>query len=63
MLIGPAFGLSQTVTPFPLLSNILYGIPGDPPGELCEQSRMYSLRLKEQVQFINRTIQGFDGFF
>lgn len=61
MLIGPAFGLTNTVVPFPLLSNILYEIPGDPPGELCDKSKEFWLKFREQISQINRTLNGLDG--
>jgi hypothetical protein len=61
LLFGPAFGLTNTIVPFPLLSNILYGIPEDPPTELCDTSTIFWLKLKEYIRLINRTLNGFDG--
>ncbi|CAF1663966.1 unnamed protein product, partial [Adineta ricciae] len=61
VLFGPVIGLTNTIVPFPLLSNILYGLPGDPPTELCDASRFYWLKLKDHILLVNRTINGFDG--
>ncbi|UJR29970.1 hypothetical protein I4U23_017517 [Adineta vaga] len=61
ILFGPAFGLGNTVVPFPSLSNILYGIPGDPPTEFCDKSKVLWSKLREQILSMNRTINGFDG--
>lgn len=63
VLIGPAVGLTNTAVPFPLLSNILYGIPGDPPSELCDASKLFWLKLKGHLDMITRTLNGFDGLF
>ncbi|CAF2045254.1 unnamed protein product [Rotaria magnacalcarata] len=60
-LIGPAYGLTNTAVPFPLLSNILYGIPEDPPRELCDTSKLFWSKLKNHIHFVNRTLNGFDG--
>lgn len=61
MLIGPAFGLTHTVVPIPFLSNILYEIPGDPPSELCDGSKVFWSKLKEHISSINRILNGIDG--
>jgi hypothetical protein len=61
ILIGPAFGLTNTVVPFPLLSNVFFDIPEDPSTEICDESRVYWLKLKEHIHSINRTLNGFDG--
>ncbi|CAF0984827.1 unnamed protein product [Rotaria sordida] len=61
ILIGPAFGLTNTAVPFPLLSNLLFGIAEDPPTALCDASKLFWLKLKEHIHFINRTLNGFDG--
>ncbi|CAF4364129.1 unnamed protein product [Rotaria sp. Silwood2] len=61
ILIGPAFGLTNTAVPFPLLSNLLFGIPEDPSTEICEASKLFWLKLKEHIHVINRTLIGFDG--
>ncbi|CAF1102937.1 unnamed protein product [Adineta ricciae] len=61
ILFGPVIGLTNTIVPFPLLSNIIYGLPGDPPTELCDASRFYWLKLKDHILLVNRTINGFDG--
>ncbi len=61
ILIGPAFGLTNTVVPFPSLSNILFNIPGDPPTEICDASKLFWSKFKENIYVINRTLNGFDG--
>jgi hypothetical protein len=61
VITGPAFGLTNTVVPFPLLSNILFNIPEDPATELCDASKIFSSKLKEHIHLINRTLNGFDG--
>jgi hypothetical protein len=49
------------VVPFPLLSNVFFDIPEDPSTEICDESRVYWLKLKEHIHSINRTLNGFDG--
>jgi hypothetical protein len=61
ILTGPAIGLTNTVVPFPSLSNILFGISSDPQSELNDAARLYWSRLKEHIQLITRTLNGFDG--
>ncbi|CAF3458821.1 unnamed protein product [Rotaria socialis] len=61
VLIGPAFGLTNTAVPFPLLSNLLFGIPTDPQTQLCDASQLYWSRLKQHFRLITRTLNGFDG--
>jgi len=61
VLIGPAFGLTNTVVPFPVLSNLLFGIGNDPKTELRDASKLYWSKLKEHIQLITRTLNGFDG--
>ena len=61
VLIGPAFGLRNTIVPFPFLSNILYDIPGDPPTELCDGSKVFWSKLKDHFHLINRILNGIDG--
>lgn len=61
ILVGSAYGLTNTAVPFPLLSNLLYGIPHDPPTEICDASKLFWSKLKDHVQFINRTLNGFDA--
>ncbi|CAF4789812.1 unnamed protein product [Rotaria sp. Silwood1] len=61
ILIGPAFGLTNTAVPFPLLSNLLFDIAEDPPTELCEASKLFWLKLKEHIHCMNQTLNGFDG--
>ncbi len=61
VLIGPAFGLTNTVVPFPVLSNLLFGIGNDPQTELRDASKLYWSKLKEHIQLITRTLNGFDG--
>jgi hypothetical protein len=53
--------LTNTVVPFPFLSNLLFNIPPDPPTELCDASKVFSSKLKEHIHLINRTLNGFDG--
>ncbi|CAF4228132.1 unnamed protein product [Rotaria sp. Silwood2] len=61
VFIGPAFGLTNTVVPFPSLSNILFGIGNDPQTELCDASKLYWSKLKQHFRLITRTLNGLDG--
>ncbi len=61
VFIGPAFGLTHTVVPFPSLSNLLFGIANEPQPELRDASKLYWSRLKQHFQLITRTLNGFDG--
>ncbi len=61
ILIGPAFGLTNTAVPFPSLSNILFNIAGDPATEICDESILFWSKLKKHIYLINRTLNGFDG--
>ncbi len=49
------------MVPFPLLSNILFNIPGDPPTELCDASKVFWSKFKDDIYLINRALNGFDG--
>ncbi len=49
------------MVPFPSLSNLLFNIANDPQTVLCDASKLYWLRLKQHIQLITRTLNGFDG--
>ena len=61
VFFGPAFGLSNTVVPFPSLSNVLYNITDNPKSELRDASKLYWLKLKEHLQLMTRTLNGLDS--
>ncbi|CAF0716851.1 unnamed protein product [Adineta steineri] len=61
ILFGPAYSLTNTAVPFPLLSNVLFEIPEDPSSEICYASALYWSKLKKHLYLINRTLNGFDG--
>ncbi|CAF1544003.1 unnamed protein product [Rotaria sp. Silwood1] len=61
VFIGPAFGLTNTVVPFPSLSNLLFGIDNGPQTELRDASKLYWSRLQQHFRLITRTLNGIDG--
>ncbi|CAF0853609.1 unnamed protein product [Rotaria sordida] len=61
VFIGPAFGLTNTIVPYPSLSNLLFGIANNPQTELGDASKLYWSRLKQHFRLITRTLNGFDG--
>ncbi len=61
IFFGPAFGLRNTVVPFPSLSNLLYNITDDPKSELRDASKLYWLKLKEHLQLMTKTLNGLDS--
>ena len=61
VLTGPAQGLTNTVVPFPMLSNLLFGISNDPAMELRDVLKVSWMKVKQQLQLLTRTLNGFDG--
>ncbi|UJR16475.1 hypothetical protein I4U23_003377 [Adineta vaga] len=61
VFIGPAFGLTNTVVPLPMLSNLLFGITKEPPTEIGDASKLYWSKVKQHIQLMTRTFNGFDG--
>ncbi|CAF4117947.1 unnamed protein product, partial [Adineta steineri] len=61
ILFGPAFGLTNTIVPYPSLSNILFGISNYPKTELNDVSKLYWSKFRQHIQLITRTLNGFDG--
>ncbi len=61
VLFGSAFGLTNTVVPFPSLSNLLFNMNADPRIELRDASKLYWLKFKQHLQSITRTLNGFDS--
>jgi hypothetical protein len=41
----------------------LFEIPGDPPNELCDASKLFWSRLKDEIRAIGRTLDGIDDMF
>ena len=62
LLFGPAFGFTNTIVPFPSLSNLLFDVANGFQMELADTSKVRWSKLKEQVQLVQRTLNGFDGF-
>jgi len=62
-LLGPAFGLTNTVVPFPSLSNLLYNIPFDPSEEFCNAAVIYSSQIRDQIRQIIRRLNGLNELF
>lgn len=61
VFVGPAFGLTNTIVPFPSLSNILYGISSDPQTQLCDTSKLHWSSLKQHFKLFTKALNGFDG--
>ena len=62
LLFGSAFGFTNTIVPFPSLSNLLFDVPTGFQTELADTSKVRWSKLKEHVQLMQRTLDGFDGF-
>lgn len=62
LLFGSAFGLTNTIVPFPSLSNLLFDVENDFQLELADTSKLHWSKLKEHVQLIQRTLNGFESF-
>ena len=61
LLFGPAFGLTNTAVSFHSLANLLPDIPGDPPTEFCDQAKLVWSRMRQHVEAVKRTTNGFEG--
>lgn len=61
VLLGRAYGLGNTVVPFPQLSNLLIDVTSDSPTELTDALKSLWLTLVEQVRLDLRTLNGLDG--
>jgi hypothetical protein len=40
---------------------MFFNIPGDPPTEMCDKSKVFASELKAHIHLINRALNGFDG--
>ncbi|CAF0987404.1 unnamed protein product [Adineta ricciae] len=56
--LGPAVGLTNTVVPYPMLSNLLFGLTKEPPTEIGDASKLYWSKVKQQIQLMTRTLNG-----
>lgn len=61
LLTGATFGLTDTVVPYPTLSNLLYNITSNPPTEISDAIKYHWLNFEKQIRLISKTLTGFDS--